>query len=92
LAYLGQQDAAVAEWERGVAMLSGLDRAEGTAYFGEQLVRIYLLVGNLEQALDRLEPLLDAPGTLSPGRLRIDPMFKPLVGNQRFERLAGSAQ
>ena len=88
LAYLGQQDAAVAEWERGVAMVSSVDRVEATAYFEEQLVRIYLLGGKLEQALGRLEPLLDAPGPLSPGRLRIDPMFRPLVGNPRFERLA----
>jgi len=87
-AYLGQKDAAVTEWERGVAMLGIAEEADATAYFGEQLVRIYLLVGELEQALDRLEPLVDVPGVLSPGRLRIDPTFKPLVGNFRFERLA----
>jgi len=51
------------------------------------LVRIYLLVGEPEKALDRLEPLLKIPYYLSPGWLRIDPTFAPLMGNPRFEKL-----
>jgi len=51
------------------------------------VVRIYLLVGEPEKALDQLEPLLKIPYYLSPGWLRIDPTFAPLQGNRRFERL-----
>jgi hypothetical protein len=51
-------------------------------------VRIYLLVGEREKALDRLEPLLKVPYYLSPGWLKIDPTFAPLRGNPCFERLA----
>jgi hypothetical protein len=57
------------------------------AYIQHQLVRIYLLVGEPEKALDQLEPLLKMPYYLSPGWLRIDPTFAPLKGNPRFERL-----
>ena len=57
------------------------------AYLQHQLVRIYLLVGEPEKALDQLEPLLTIPYELSPGWLQIDPTFAPLRGNPRFERL-----
>jgi hypothetical protein len=57
------------------------------AYFQHQVVRMYILLNQPEKALDRLEPLLKMPYDLSPGWLRIDPMFAPLKGNPRFERL-----
>ena len=56
-------------------------------YLQHQLVRIYILAGEPEKALDRLEPLLKMPYFLSPAWLRIDPAFAPLRGNPRFERL-----
>ena len=62
------------------------DAATGS-YDQHQLVRIYLMVGEPEKALDQLEPLLKIPYSLSPGWLRIDPAFATLKGNPRFERL-----
>ena len=52
-----------------------------------QLVPIYLLAGEREKALDRLEPLLTIPHYLWPGWLKIDRNFAPLRGNPRFRRL-----
>jgi len=87
LAYLGRKTEAVAAGERGVALQPVSRDAFSGAYNQHQLVRIYLLVGEPEKALDRLEPLLKIPYYLSPGWLRIDPTFEPLRGNPRFERL-----
>jgi hypothetical protein len=87
LAFLGHKGAAVREGQRGVA-LSPISRdAFVGPYVQHQLVRIYILVGEHEKALDQLEPLLKMPYYLSPGWLRIDPAFAPLRGNPRFERL-----
>ena len=82
LAYLGKKVEARREGERGVALVPE------SKYFQHQLVRIHILAGNHEKALDLLEPLLNTPYELTAGWLRIDPNFDPLRGNPRFEKLA----
>ena len=92
LAYLGRKADAVREGERGLALLPVSRDAYSGAYDQHQLVRIYLLVGEPEKALDQLEPLLKIPYYLSPGWLMIDPTFQSLRGNPRFERLLAGKQ
>jgi len=87
LAYLGRKAEAIAEGQRAVALWPISRNAYQGPYIQHQLVRIYLLVGEPEKALDQLEPLLKMPYYLSSGWLRIDPTFAPLKGNPRFERL-----
>jgi len=84
LAYLGRNAQAVAEGRRGV---TGTINPNTLAYNQHQLARIFVLVGQPDQALDLLEELLKVPYLLSPGRLKIDPAFAPLRGNPRFEKL-----
>ena len=87
LAYLGRKADAIREGQRGMALMP----ISRDGYFGPysqlQLVRIYLLTGEPDLALDQLEPLLRVPFYLSPGWLRIDPTFDPLRNNPRFQRL-----
>jgi serine/threonine-protein kinase len=87
LAYMGRKDEAIREGERAVAIMPISRDADNGAYYQHQLVRIYLMVGESEQALDRLEPLLRMPYYLSPGWLRLDPDYAGLKGNPRFEKL-----
>ncbi len=87
LAYLGEKAEAIREGERGVALRPITADGFNAPYFQHQLVRIYLLVGEPEKALDRLEPLLKIPYYLSPAWLGIDPAFTELRGNPRFRRL-----
>jgi TolB-like protein/Tfp pilus assembly protein PilF len=87
LAYLGRKAEAVVEAERGVALLPVSKDAYTGPYLQHQLVRIYLLVGEPDKALDRLESLLRIPYYLSADWLKIDPTFAPLRGYPRFQRL-----
>jgi tetratricopeptide (TPR) repeat protein len=88
LAYLGRKDEAIREGLRGVELNPVSKDAFGGPYIQLQLVRIYLLAGEPEKALDLLEPLLKIPYHLTPGWLRIDPTFDPVRKNPRFEKLA----
>ncbi len=91
LAYLGRKADAIREGQRGVELQPISKDAFSGPYIQHQLVRIYLLTGEPEKALDLLEPLLKIPYSLSPDLLRIDPNFAPLKGNARFEKLAGGS-
>jgi TolB-like protein/tetratricopeptide (TPR) repeat protein len=87
MAYLGRKEEAIREGERGVVLDPVSKDAVNGPYIQHQLVRIYMLVGEQEKALERLEPLLKIPYLLSPGWLKIDPNFDPLRNNPRFQRL-----
>ena len=89
LAFMGRDSAAVAEGRRGAAATPVSAEAFIGPYIQHQLVRIYILTGEHELAVEHLEPLIRIPYYLSPGWLRVDPTFDPLRGNPRFERLAG---
>ena len=92
LAHLGRKEDAIREGERGVALSPISKDAVSGPYYQHQLVRIYMVVGEMEKAIDRLEPLLKVPYYLSPGWLKIDPNFDPLRGNPRFQKLVAGAK
>ena len=87
LAHLGRREEAIREGERAVALDPvAKDQLYGP-YVQHQLARVYILVGEPEKALDKLEPLLKMPYYLTPRWLAIDPTFDPLRKNPRFQRL-----
>jgi TolB-like protein/Flp pilus assembly protein TadD len=92
LAYIGRKEEAIREGERAVALAPvARDAVEGPSY-QHNLVRIYILVGEPEKALDQIAALLKIPYWLSPGWLKIDPSFDPLRQNPRFQNLVANAK
>ena len=57
------------------------------------LSEIYMLIGDHDEAIDRLEELRETHGStnrariVSPGVLRVDPLWDPLREHPRFQRL-----
>jgi eukaryotic-like serine/threonine-protein kinase len=88
----GHRSEAVAAGERGAALLPVAQELAIGSYLQHQLVRIHLLLGDRDKALDLLEPLLAQPYNLSPGWLRIDPTFAPLRGNPRFDKVIAASR
>jgi TolB-like protein/DNA-binding SARP family transcriptional activator/Flp pilus assembly protein TadD len=85
---LGRRDAARERARRVlVADPVAVDAISGPAAL-QDLALTYVLLGDRTAALDVLERLLSVPARFSPQLLRLDPLWDPLRGDARFERLA----
>jgi serine/threonine protein kinase/tetratricopeptide (TPR) repeat protein len=87
LAYLGRREDAIRVGLHALELAPVSRDAYGGRYSQHQMVRIYMILGEHEKALDLLEPQMKGPYYLSPAWLAIDPNFAPLKGHPRFERL-----
>jgi TolB-like protein/Flp pilus assembly protein TadD len=88
LALMGRKDEAIAEAERSLKMReTALDATTGP-YVRYQVARILVQSGANERAMDIIEPLLTTNyADLTPAWLRLEPVFRPLAGNARFQAL-----
>jgi len=87
LATLGRKAEAIAAAERG-DQFQPLEKDQNNGpYMRHQLIRVYLVLGENDKALDMLESLVKIPYYLTPQYLSIDPNFAQLRGNPRFEKL-----
>ena len=92
-AYLGRKNEAIQEGNRATQLYPvSMDEALGPSYI-MNLARIYALVGEYDEAIERLEYLLSIPYSeylwqiASVHSLRLDPQWDPLRELPRFERL-----
>jgi eukaryotic-like serine/threonine-protein kinase len=89
LALGGHRKEAIEAAERSLEMRETTLDATLRPYVHFQVARILIQSGDYDRALDLLEPLLTTlVSDLTPAYLKLDPIFKPLYGNARFQRLA----
>jgi tetratricopeptide (TPR) repeat protein len=84
---LGRKQDAIREGKTGVDLLPMSKDALGGFSQVERLARIYAMVGENDEAIGRLEYLMSIPGDLGIGALRLDPAWKPLRDQPRFQAL-----
>ncbi len=89
LALAGRRAEAIAEAEKSLALRETSLDASIRPYVHFQVARILIQSGEYDRAMDLIEPLLTTKASdVSPEYLRIDPTFKPLYGNPRFDKMA----
>ena len=86
---LGRVDEAVAEGRKATQLLPpSRDAFSGPAYL-HRFAQICVRVGRKDQAIDLLRQLFSIPtgNEISPAQLKLDPVWDPLRGDARFEKL-----
>jgi serine/threonine protein kinase/tetratricopeptide (TPR) repeat protein len=87
---LGHKEDALREGKRGVELLPVSKEAMRGPYRVEDLARIYVMVGEHDEAINQLEYLLSMPGSLSIPLLQLDPAWDPLRNHPHFKKLLES--
>ncbi|MCJ7565467.1 MAG: tetratricopeptide repeat protein [Candidatus Aminicenantes bacterium] len=84
---LGLKEKAVQEAIRATELLPISKEFFRGPYRVKDLARVYVMVGEYDKALDKIEYLLSIPGELSSPLLKIDPVWAPLHSHPRFQKL-----
>ena len=91
-AFIGNDEEAISYGKRAVELKPiKLDAWQGVVK-EQDLMEIYILTGNYDMALNKIEFLISTPSALSVGELMIDPIFDNLRSFPRFQKIIDSAQ
>ena len=87
---LGAKELAIAEARHAVELMPVARDAYDGALVLQGLAQVYAWTGEKEKALEILRQLLQIPGYLSYGYLRVDPSWDALRGDPVFEQFVAS--
>ncbi len=84
---LGRKQEAVREGKSAVDLLPVTKEAWKGTFRVEALAKIYVMVGEFDAAIEKLEYLLSIPSEVSIPLLQLDPAWNPLRDHPRFKKL-----
>ena len=87
---LGRKEEALNEGRRAMELLSSVKNSYTEPYVRKSFAIICAWTGERELALGQLEALIKIPGSYTYGNFRLSPMWDPLRGDPRFEKIVAS--
>jgi tetratricopeptide (TPR) repeat protein len=87
---LGQKDMAIREAQHAIDLMPVSKDIYDGALVLEGLAQVYVWSGDHDHAIDLLQKLLSMPGYTNYGRLKLHPLWSPLRGDPRFEKVVNS--
>jgi hypothetical protein len=90
LEVLGKKEEALSEGRRAIEMFPIAKNSIAEGYVKRYFVMACAWAGERELALEHLEVVARIPGGPSYGDLRLSPMWDPLRGDPRFEKIVAS--
>jgi len=89
-ASLGQKDLAIQEAQHAVDLMPTSKDIYDGALVLEGLAQVYTWTGDRGRAIETLQKLVAMPGYTNYGRLKLHPLWAPLRGDPRFEKIVNS--
>jgi TolB-like protein/Tfp pilus assembly protein PilF len=87
---LGPKELAIQEAERAVDLMPVSRDIYDGALVLEALAQVYTWTGEPDRAIELLQKLVTMPGYTNYARLKLHPMWNPLRGDPRFQKIVNS--
>jgi TolB-like protein len=89
-ASLGQKDLAIREAQHAIDLMPISKDIYDGALVLEGLAQVYVWVGDRDRAIELVQKLLTMPGYTNYARLKMHPLWAPLRGDPRFDKIVAS--
>jgi TolB-like protein/Tfp pilus assembly protein PilF len=87
---LGQKDLAIREAQHAIDLMPISKDIYDGALVLEGLAQVYVWSGDRDRAIELVEKLVSMPGYTNYGRLKLHPLWSPLRGDPRFEKIVNA--
>jgi len=87
---LGQKDLAIREAQHAIDLMPISKDIYDGALVLEGLAQVYAWSGDRDRAIELVQKLVTMPGYINYGQLKLHPLWSPLRGDPRFEKIVNS--